>query len=824
MGILDSLSTTNWTPFGPAPIDAPGVGLGLAAGRIEAAAPDLTDVNAMYIVGNNGGVWMTSVWTNKPPIWVALGDAQESMQIGGYHPLAVHPANHNLVFCVASFHGAGLLKSTNGGLSWSLFGNALFEGAAISTLAVDPADTNVFYVGVGYGGPGGGLYKSIDGGQNWTHTTSFHPGGVADMIVARFDGHTLYAGLVGGAGTAGVYKSTKGPNTETGDWQLLTGLPSGTGLGNAVRLDSASTAGVAYISYFIGSSQNTTIARARTSDGGQTWKPLIATPGSTETRGWHLLLGVDPKNDKHVFANAAYALYESVDGGQTWTRADMAGGKAIGDDWVNINFDAEGWVVVTADRNVYRYDPKNKAWQSKEGNLQVTLFYDVALDPADLNIAYGVAQDHPAAMKFDGSTKWAYMEWAGGETGRVVVDASQTTRLYVSNPLDPTHFVARSTDSAQSWETIYVTNDFVAGDYSLAYSIQKSFVVDPSDPKRLLIGTTKVFETKDATILHPTWSALSGVLGSGGNVGLQYITALAIAPSDSKTIYAATADGHVWVTKDGGSSWPQRDTGFYGAGGGKIVDIRIDPKNPDRAFAVGTGEDSVWYLDSVAGSLQWTNISGDLPTYLRFVTIFPNWGFATPALYLGTTRGVYHSVTLGAHWEAFGLDMPNTVVSGLESVAHDVLVAATTGRGAWAILTKASIILGTITQPLFKPDVHPGDPVEGMVVVLEPIGGARRHGLSATTDARGRYAFENVPPGTYTVHRIAPPGYVATDDSIKQITVNGSAVRNLDFHYRFSPELARARELYSSVGDLIALPGRQAGEPIGAKDEHERPG
>jgi photosystem II stability/assembly factor-like uncharacterized protein len=145
-------------------------------------------------------------------------------------------------------------------------------------------------------------------------------------------------------------------------------------------------------------SGNTVVQRFKTTDGGKTWKKLAATPGSPETRSWHLLLGVDPANDKHVFANDAYALYESTDGGKTWTQAE-----SIGDDWVNIAFESKGNVVVTADRDVYRYDPKAKTWQSKEGNLQVTLFYDIALDPTDPDIVYGVAQDHPLAMKFGGT-------------------------------------------------------------------------------------------------------------------------------------------------------------------------------------------------------------------------------------------------------------------------------------------------------------------------------------------------------------------------------------------------------------------------------------
>lgn len=819
MTLFSSLTTTNWFPIGPAPIDAPNVGLGFAAGRIEAAAPHPSNPDVMYVGANNGGVWKTGVWNNDPPTWLSLSDDQRSLNFAGYHPLRVHPAQSSLVLGVVCGAGAGLLKSTNGGLGWQLLGNALFEGAAIGSLAVHPTNTNVIYLSVWYGGPGGGVYKSSDGGQNWSSTTAGIGGAFTDVVMARWDAQTLFAGVVGGA-TPGVYKTTNGG----GSWKLLSGIPAaGYSLGNgAIRLESGSKTGVLYVAYLsLDAAMNLQIHRVRTSNGGSSWTPLNATGGSLENRSWHLLLGVDPTNDKHVFANDAYSVWESVDSGSTWSRADQTPKLTIGDDWVNIAFDPKGRVVMTADRDVYRYEPKSKTWHSKEGNLQVTLFYDVTLDPSNLEIVYGVAQDHPFPMKYTGSDEWAYMEGAGGETGKVLVDPSDTSRIYVSNPLDPATFVSRSTDEGQTWKVIRVANDFVASDYNLAYSAQRAFAIDPSNPKRLLIGTTKVWQTKNATVASPTWSAISGILG-GATVSQQYITALAIAPSDPKTVYAATSDGHISATSNGGTSWPKRDTGLFGLGAGSIVDIRIHPTNPKKAVAVGSGQGSVWYLDKVGASLKWTNIAGNLPTYLRFGTIFADWQFATPALYVGTTRGIYHSVDLGLTWSTFGLDMPNTIVSDLQSVLDNVLVASTIGRGAWAILTKPTFIIGTVHDGILPGHVGPGDPVEGAVITLDPGNGLRRGVLTAVTDAEGRFELPLVPPGTYTVHRAVPPGWIPAGDAVDRISVHGERLE-LEFRYRFDPELARSLAPYRAVGDLVTLPGREPTAPLGAVGEFDKP-
>jgi hypothetical protein len=172
----------------------------------------------MYVAGNNGGVWKTGVWGNDPPVWLVFGDAEQSLNFAGYHPLLVHPANHNLALGAVCGHGAGVLKSTNGGLSWQLLGNGTFEGAAIGSLATDPTSTNTLYVSVWYGGPGRRRLQ-ID---RWRakldeSTSSVHAGAVTDVIVARFDPQTLYAGMVAwygaGAATAGVYKSSDGGGT-----------------------------------------------------------------------------------------------------------------------------------------------------------------------------------------------------------------------------------------------------------------------------------------------------------------------------------------------------------------------------------------------------------------------------------------------------------------------------------------------------------------------------------------------------------------------------------------------------------------------------------
>src|SRR5262249_29148346 len=153
----------------------------------------------------------------------------------------------------------------------------------------------------------------------------------------------------------------------------------------------------------------------------------------------------------------------------------------------------------------------------------------------------------------------------------------------------------------------------------------------------------------------------------------------------------ATADGHVWFNYLLQNKWIEIDKGILGQNVGAVVGIQADPTDFRRLFAVtnGPGGQNVWYLPDIESPGGWRNISGDLPTDLGAFTIFADFQCAVPALYVGTSRGVYHSVDLGRHWEKFGGFLPNAEVRDLQYLpAQNILAAATFGRSAWEILTE----------------------------------------------------------------------------------------------------------------------------------------
>jgi photosystem II stability/assembly factor-like uncharacterized protein len=679
------INSKSWTPIGPAPVASSPLFNGpVVAGRIDVAVPDPNDPNVMYVGADGGGIWKTTDWLDPSPLWTPLTDNQPSLNFNNlaYQALAVYPSFPTLLYAAVSGPGGGILKSYDAGASWSLLGNGLFDRAYFGSLVINPNDPNMVYVTVRGGNTPGGVYQSTDGGQSWVNlTANLHAGLVTDLAMDPTNPAVLYAGLTLGRGaTNGVYKTTDGGMTWT---RLSNGLPASSGILDSIRLAVApSDPQTVYATVF--TSPNDTPVRYKTTNGGASWSPLTPLPGGEENRYWHALLSVDPTDGRIVYANGDGPLFRSTDGGATWT-------QIYAEDPISVSFDGAGNVVLVGDRGIYSWAGPGTTFANKQGDLQVSQLYTLTLDPTNPTVAYGIAQDHFAYLKFSGYSVWNYLGGApgnpdnGGETGKVLVDPTNPNRIYAYDPNDCRSFILRSDDGGADW--IEKGSGIPTGlcGFNLAYTAQKAFVMDPSNSARLLVGTTQVYQTTNA---GDSWTAISPVLSAG-----HYITALAIAPSAPNVIFAATDDGRLFVTQNGGASWQEKDGGLPHDFADHVVDIEVDPLDPTHAFIVpGTfptnvlGNRHVW--TTTDGGTSWTDIGGGLPPTYFTNSLAVDWRFATPVLYVGTARGVYCSPDLGMTWSSFGQDLPNTAVTDLQFLQQfDLLAAATYGRGVFEIMT-----------------------------------------------------------------------------------------------------------------------------------------
>jgi photosystem II stability/assembly factor-like uncharacterized protein len=774
-----ALPKDHWTAEGPAPIlNGQTPGDQPVSGRIAAVAADPSDPDTIYVAAAGGGVWRT---TDGGTSWTPLTDNQPTLFMGA---LAVAPSDPNTLYAgtgeannaADTFYGRGILTSANGGLTWTLSpgnpGLDEFDRRTMAKLVVDPINPDIVYAAVaahGINSPacGGanqppchtGIWKSTDGAQHWTDTTASitTADDFSDVVIDPKNPQTLYAAVGANFGSPnnGVYKSTDGGLI----WNRLPGgfpgLVSGV-MRLAVAPSDPNTLYVAIAG--TGQTGSTTFGTLfkmlKTTDGGANWDDLPnvpnyfgGDPGDPNKRGqgfYDSTLAVDPANADIVYAGGAgdgigSFITRTTDGGSTWTPLTGSGslqGTANGPhaDHHGIAFDANGKLLVGTDGGLWRLDnpdPANLHWTDLNGNLQITTFNGIALDPihpinpGDPAIAFGGSQD-TGTERFLGSTSWNLV--AEGDGGFVRIDPSDPQTVYHTFFYPDNGFLERSDDGGITWTPKTTGIDTAdQGNFYVPY------VMDPSNPARLLLGTDRVYET---TNRGDSWVAISAPNFFGWTTN-QPIDSLKVAPGDGKTIYA-TAGGKVFETSDGGINWNDRS---ILSASDHVKDLLVDPLNKDTVYAVRDRFDDLangfggHVFRTTTGGNFWSDISGnlpDLPVYA--LALDPRSTIDTPpTLYLGTDRGVFFSTDFASGnptWQVFKTGLPNVQVRELAiDLDHNVLAAGTYGRGMWEIGLK------TPGAPLPLPPA-PLPPGGGIGVAWDDRHPPRGHVIVLTADLR----------------------------------------------------------------------------------------
>jgi photosystem II stability/assembly factor-like uncharacterized protein len=172
-----------------------------------------------------------------------------------------------------------------------------------------------------------------------------------------------------------------------------------------------------------------------------------------------------------------------------------------------------------------------------------------------------------------------------------------------------------------------------------------------------------------------TWSRISPALGGE-------VSAVTVAPNNSKVIYAGTSDGRVWVTPDTGSSWYELTRGFprrqY------VGDIAVDPRNARVVYVsfAAWGGSHIWKSTDAGGT--WENVGDNLPEMpIRAIALDPR---RPDVVYVGTEIGVFVSTQGGGRWARLGKGLPNSPVFSMTANRRTgFITVGTHGRGAWRI-------------------------------------------------------------------------------------------------------------------------------------------
>ena len=745
---------------------------GAASGGVWKTADDGAHWEAMFDDQDVQSIGALAVAASDPStVWAGTGEAfiRSNISIGNgiYKSLdagktwtrmglertgriarvVVDPKNADIVFACALGHAygpqpdRGVYKTSDGGRTWT---RALFvdENTGCSDIAMDPNNPRVLFAGMWQleihtwgrtsGGPGSGLFKSIDGGATWKrlapapagtdpHGLPAAPLGKISAQVARSNSNRVYALIETGDGMM----TNSGQKTQSGSlW--------------------------------------------RSEDGGEHWTMVSADRRLRGRTHYYTRFAVSPDNENEAFFLAA-EFTKTVDGGQT--SIDLTGAVAPSGDnhdmWIDPG-NGERMVVAHDDGLSFSIN-RGKSWHHIQ--LPIGQMYHVATDHQVPYNVYGNRQDGPSTRGPSNSRlgkqsaeadagpipRGMWHSVAGGESGWAIPDpvdpnivwATGTGFGSLGGTVERFDQRTRQAREVEIWPEVTVGTPAAGVKYRFNWTFP--IAISPHDHNTIYAGSQHVHRTTNG---GQSWQVISPDLttgdasrqqSSGGltpdNVGVEYagvVFAIAESPKEKGVVWAGTNDGQVQVTRDAGTRWTNVTANLPGLPPWGTVS-NIEPSRFDNGAAYLTidlhqvnNRDPFVYKTADYGR-TWKSIAGDLPksvhSYAHCVREDP---VRKGLLYLGVENGLYFSLDDGEHWTPLQSGLPHAPLHWITiQEEFNDLVVATYGRGFFILddvtplrqLTPEALNANThlftprptyrlrnITEPMMMPD----DATEGV--------------------------------------------------------------------------------------------------------------
>ena len=496
-----------------------GIGPALMSGRISDLVIHPESKSTWYVAVGSGGVWKT---VNRGTTWMPIFDHEGSYSIGS---VALDPHDPNIVWVgtgenVSGRHvgyGDGVYKSLDGGKNWTNMG--LETSEHIGMIIFHPEQPGTVYVAsqgpLWSGGGDRGLFKTTDGGETWENVLSAGEyTGVSEVHMDPRNPDVLYAVMhqrlrnvpvvLNGGPESGIHKSTDGGVT----WRELTnGLPEGD-MGKIGFAISPQNPDVVYATI------ETTLRKGgfwRSADGGENW----------EKRSDYLSSGTGPHYYQEIFASPHVfdrvyqmdvVMHVTDDGGKTFVKVPQD--HKHGDHHA-LAFDPDDplYMLSGTDGGVYETYDDAANWRFIN-NLPVTQYYKVAVDN-DLPFynVYGGTQDNNSQggpSRTDNNIGIRNSDWfvtRGGDGHQPATDPSNPDISYAQAQQG---FLARF--DRKTGENVSVRPQPAAGEPADRWNWDSPILVSPHQPERLYFASQRLWRSDDR---GDSWRAVSGDLSRG---------------------------------------------------------------------------------------------------------------------------------------------------------------------------------------------------------------------------------------------------------------------------------------------------------------------
>jgi photosystem II stability/assembly factor-like uncharacterized protein len=681
-------------------------------GRVDAVCGVPGQPLVYYFGGTGGGVFKTTDgghnWRPITDGKINFGSIG-SIAVAPSDPNVIYVGTGESALRGNASHGDGVYKSMDAGQTWTHVG--LEETQQIGQIRIDPRDPNHVYVAaIGHmAGPNAdrGVFRSTDGGKNWQKVLfKSDKAGAIDLAMDVNNPRVLYASLwevvrkpwdfESGGADSGIWKSTDGGD----NWTDIThnqGLPKGV-LGRiGLTVSPANPERV----WALIEAQEGGIFRS--DDAGKTWTKTNG-ENTIKQRAWYYSqIFADPKDENTVYA-VNTAFFKSTDAGKTFTGIRNQHGDNH-DMWIAPEDPSR--FIESSDGGAQISFDGGKSW-STEDNQPTGQFYRVSVDNDFPYHIYGAQQDNSTVAILSRSNGGAIgtSDWhdvGGGESGWIVSDPLNSRYVYAGSYdglLTRYDTLTATERNINPWPD----NPMGSGVEAMKYRLQWSFplIFSPNNPHRLYAGANVLLATTDEgqhwTTMSPdlTRNDKSKQGPSGGpitkdNTAVEYydtIFTIDESPLKAGVIWAGSDDGLIHVTQDDGKTW-QNVTPKDMPEWIRINCIAVSPFDAATAYVAATmylSDDFHPFLYKTTDyGKTWTKIINGIPAndFTRSIRPDPN---QKGLLFAGTESHLYISYDDGDHWLPFQLNLPAVPITDITfQKQQDEMVIATQGRGFYVL-------------------------------------------------------------------------------------------------------------------------------------------
>jgi len=751
----------DWVSIGPKSSPLNSV---MSMGRINAIAFSPIKKGIIYAGSASGGLWESSDSGNH---WIPVTDWIVN---AGVSAIAFNPFDTSTIYIgtgdrdAGESSGLGVFKSTDDGKTWNQ-SNKGMGNVTVGKLIINPRNTKIVLAGTS-----NGVYLSVNGGINWTLTTTngnfndiaFKPGN-PDIVFATSNGS--------------FYRSANGGNSFS---QITSGL------NNASRGVISVSADDTNCVYFVTTADQTTFSACYLStDGGKNFRTKSTTPnilgynddGSDNGgQAWYdLCIIADTGNAASLYVGGIN-VFHSSDSGATWKVIahweDPPVAHVHPDQHVFAIDPFTNYLYLGNDGGLVKSSDKGISWNDLSDGLIVGQIYKIGQSASRQDLMLAGFQDNSTSQLNNG--RWIFEN--DGDGTACAIDPYDTMSQYDEDvqgliwgsqiamhrdPPNPTFTeVAPGTGAGSITEP---------GDWITPFEIGKI------NTNIMYAGYCSLWKCVDVKTKKPTWTIISSTVA---NPDSDFIETIDQSAADTGVLYFTRNDNKLFMTPhinnaipiwtDLTASLPEKNS--------FVEDVKAHPKFPNTVYII---QNDLVYQSNDKGS-TWINITGSLPNIIKnTIVLYP---YSNSGIYIGTDAGVYYKDSTMSDWVPFynGLAL-SAVVEHLEiyndstKTANSLIRAATFGRGAW----ESGLYSQVVPNVAFKIG-RDSECINGNIFSFTDqstissgkiakwhwdFGDATSSDLQNTT-----HSYSS--PGTYYVNLTAVNSFGAADNISKTITVN----------------------------------------------------